>query len=100
MKLNKILMLAALPLILMGCSVSTKSVSPQRAPQIAMPDSKLIKTCDLPIDLGSGALVQSQVEELWATDRQALIDCYRRHLALRNFIIDRDDALRGAWSVR
>ncbi|MFF0919081.1 anaerobic dehydrogenase [Rhizobium leguminosarum] len=51
--------------------------------------------CSLPVDLGNGTLSQANLEELWIADRQALLDCYRRHLALRNFVTDRDDALRG-----
>ncbi|NKK31569.1 anaerobic dehydrogenase [Rhizobium leguminosarum bv. viciae] len=51
--------------------------------------------CALPIDIGNGPLSQANLEDLWISDRQALLDCYRRHLALRNFVIDRDDALRG-----
>ena len=54
-----------------------------------------MKTCTLPVDIGKGPLTQEQVEDLWITDRQALLACYRRHLALRNFVLDRDDALRG-----
>ncbi|WP_312405210.1 hypothetical protein [Rhizobium sp.] len=41
-------------------------------------------------------MTQAQVEEMWIADRSALLACYRRHLALRNFIVERDDALRGA----
>lgn len=90
-------MLAALPLALAACSVSTKSVSlaPVKPPQIARPDSKLLRLCALPFDLGDKPLTQEQVEDLWIADRSALLDCYRRHLALRNFVIERDDALRG-----
>jgi hypothetical protein len=90
-------MLAALPLALAACSVSTKSVSvaPVKPPQIAQPDSKLLRLCGRPADIGNAPLTQEQVEDFWITDRSALLDCYRRHLALRNFVIDRDDALRG-----
>lgn len=88
-------MLAALPLVLAACSVSTRSVNPVKPPVIVAPDSKLLKACGLPVALGDGPLTQAQVEELWASDRYALLDCYRRHLALRNFVIERDDALRG-----
>jgi hypothetical protein len=66
-----------------------------KPPQIARPDSALLKVCDRPALLGQGALTQAQVEELWITDRSALLDCYRRHLALRNFVVERDDALMG-----
>lgn len=88
-------MLAALPLALTACSVSTQSVNPIKPPVLVAPDSRLLKTCGLPINLGAEALTQARVEELWASDRYALLDCYRRHLALRNYIVDRDDVLRG-----
>lgn len=89
-------MLAALPLALAACSVSTKSVSPVKPPAIAAPDSALTKACALPINIGNKPLTQEQVEDFWIADRTAMLDCYRRHFALRNYIIDRDDALRGA----
>lgn len=90
-------MLAALPLALTACAVSTKSVSvaPVKPPVIAMPDSKLLRLCALPVDLGGEPLTQAEVERLWITDRSALLDCYRRHLALRDFVVDRDGRLRG-----
>lgn len=88
-------MLAVLPLALAACSVSTKSVSPVKPPTIAAPDSALTKVCALPANIGNKPLTQEQVEDLWIADRSALLECYRRQLALRNYIIDRDDALRG-----
>jgi hypothetical protein len=66
-----------------------------KPPALAAPDTKLLKACGLPIDLGTKPLTQAQVENLWITDRSALLDCYRRHLALRNFVVERDAALRG-----
>jgi hypothetical protein len=54
-----------------------------------------MRLCALPVDIGKGPLTQAQVEDLWVTDRANMLACYRRHLALRNFIIDRDNALRG-----
>jgi hypothetical protein len=66
-----------------------------KPPAISRPDSTLLKSCSLPVPLGNKALTQARVEELWIADRSALLACYRRHLALRNFVIDRDDALRG-----
>ncbi|KAB1089408.1 anaerobic dehydrogenase [Neorhizobium galegae] len=54
-----------------------------------------MKACGLPVNLGDKPLTQADVERLWITDRSALLDCYRRHLALRNFVVTRDDALRG-----
>lgn len=93
MKLAKILTLAALLSVLPACAASTKYVS--RAPVIVAPDVQLLKACDLPVDLGANPMAQAQVEKLWISDRSRLLACYRRHLALRDFIIDRDDALRG-----
>ncbi|WFS02755.1 anaerobic dehydrogenase [Rhizobium tumorigenes] len=52
-----------------------------------------MKDCKLPIDIGSKALTQSQLESLWITDRISLLDCARRHKALRDFIADRDAGL-------
>lgn len=60
-----------------------------------MPDSALLKECPRPIDLGDKPLTQRVLEHLWVTDRASLLDCYRRHLALRNFVLDRDAGLRG-----
>jgi hypothetical protein len=62
---------------------------------IAAPDSVLLKACALPANIGKNPLTQEQVEDLWIADRSALLECFRRHLALRNYIVDRDDALRG-----
>lgn len=89
-------MLAVLPLALAACSVSTKSVSPVKPPVIAAPDSALMKVCALPVSIGNKPLTQEQVEDFWISDRTALLECYRRHLALRDYIVDRDDALRSA----
>ncbi len=90
-------MLTSLCLALAACSVSTKSVRvvPPPAPQIAAPDSALLRDCLRPVDLGAKPLTQARLEQLWIADRSALLQCYRRHLALKNYIIDRDDALRG-----
>lgn len=90
-------MLTSLCLALAACSVSTKSarIVPPPTPQIAAPDSTLLKACNRPVELGAAPLTQSRLEELWISDRSALLQCYRRHIALKNFIIDRDDALRG-----
>lgn len=87
---RKILMLAVLPLALATCSVSTKFVSPVKPPVIAAPDGALMKVCSLPANIGNEASNAEQVEDLWIADRTALLECYRRHLALRNYIVDRD----------
>lgn len=90
-------MLTSLALALAACSVSTKSsnVAPVKPPAIARPDISLLRSCARPVALRQGPMTQAQVEEMWIADRSALLACYRRHLALRNFIIERDDALRG-----
>ncbi|MDO3431205.1 anaerobic dehydrogenase [Rhizobium sp. CBN3] len=51
--------------------------------------------CAGPVDLGKDALTQAKLEQLWITDRQRLLTCIRRHLALRDFYADRDAALEG-----
>ncbi|WP_163905660.1 anaerobic dehydrogenase [Rhizobium daejeonense] len=62
---------------------------------LSKPDSALQKACLRPAALGQGALTQAQVEDLWITDRAALLACYRRHLALRDFYAYRDAALEA-----
>ncbi|PDS67871.1 anaerobic dehydrogenase [Rhizobium phaseoli] len=59
------------------------------------PDSTLTARCLGPIDLGDKALTQAQLEKLWITDRERLLTCIRRHLALRDFYADRDAGLEG-----
>ncbi|MET3754695.1 hypothetical protein ABID08_002052 [Rhizobium binae] len=49
--------------------------------------------CLGPVDLGDKALTQAQLEKLWITDRERLLTCIRRHLALRDFYADRDAGL-------
>ena len=93
MRLAKTLTVISLLLVLPACSASTNFVSPPAPPRISAPDSALVKDCKLPIDIGSKALTQSQLESLWITDRISLLDCARRHKALRDFIADRDAGL-------
>lgn len=90
-------MLAALLSVLAACSVSTKSVSIAAPPPpiLRKPDSMLIEKCLGPVDLGDKALAQAQVEKLWITDRERLLSCARKHLALRDFYADRDSMLEG-----
>lgn len=68
---------------------------PPPAPKLARPDSALTAKCLGPVDLGNDALTQAQLEKLWITDRERLLTCIRRHLALRDFYADRDAALGG-----
>ena len=96
MRLAKILMLAALLSVLPACAVSTRSdrlVVPPVAPRLAKPDSVLVQKCAGPVDIGDKALTQADVERLWISDRQRLLTCVRRHLALRDFYADRDGRL-------
>ncbi|WP_259671792.1 anaerobic dehydrogenase [Rhizobium sp. NLR10a] len=51
--------------------------------------------CLGPADLGDKALKQAQLERLWITDRERLLSCIRRHLALRDFYADRDGRLEA-----
>ena len=95
MKLIKTLTLVSLLLALPACSASTHYVSPPPVPQLAKPDSALTKDCSNPVDIGSGALTQEQAETFWIKDRQSLIDCRRRHAALRDFYAERDSRLAG-----
>ncbi|WP_436118155.1 anaerobic dehydrogenase [Phyllobacterium sp. LjRoot231] len=61
-------------------------VMPAVRPIIAMPDSALLKGCNIPVLLPNKPLTQALVEKLWISDRQALIECGRRHKALGDFI--------------
>ncbi|MBB2793878.1 UNVERIFIED_ORG: hypothetical protein GGD58_002742 [Rhizobium pisi] len=51
--------------------------------------------CLGPVDLGDKPMTQAQLERLWVTDRERLLSCIRRHMALRDFYADRDAALEG-----
>lgn len=91
-------MLASLCLALPACSVSTRSanfVVPPAPPRLVAPDSALLQKCAGPVDIGDKELTQARLEELWITDRQRLLTCVRRHLALRDFYADRDGGLSG-----
>jgi len=64
-------------------------------PRLTKPDSTLLQKCAGPVDLGDKELTQADVERLWISDRQRLLTCVRRHLALRDFYADRDAGLTG-----
>lgn len=95
-------MLASLCFVLPQCAALTKSVkvTPAVPPRIARPSDELLKKCNLPVDLGDGPLAQERLERLWITDRLSLIKCYRRNLALVDFILDRDGRLTAVPSQR
>lgn len=54
-----------------------------------------MQKCAGPIDIGDGPLTQARLEQLWTTDRERLLSCARRHLALRDYYADRDAGLSG-----
>lgn len=58
------------------------------------PDLSVLKDCLGPVRLPKGVITQRDVERLWITDRKALIDCGKRHKALRDFYHERDKAIR------
>jgi len=88
-----------LALTLLASCASTKSdkvfVAPL-PPVLSSPDSALVKLCNVPVDLGSEALVQAQIEKLWSTDRANLARCLRKHKALVDFLNERDRLLMEA----
>ncbi|WP_261337931.1 anaerobic dehydrogenase [Rhizobium leguminosarum] len=55
----------------------------------------LLERCKGPVDIGDKPLTQAQLERLWITDRERLLSCVRRHLALVGFYADRDAGLEG-----
>ena len=91
----KILTVIALVSELTACSASTALVAPSDHPRIVDPDSALTQDCKLPTNLPLTALTQRQIEAYWSTDRLSLVDCGKRHAALRDFIAQRDHALVG-----
>nr|WP_245206071.1 MULTISPECIES: anaerobic dehydrogenase [unclassified Rhizobium] len=64
------------------------------------PDSVLLELCKGPVDLGDKPLPQWRLEQLWITDRERLLSCARKHLALRDYYADRDQLLSELPGVR
>ena len=62
---------------------------------LTKPDSVLLERCKGPVDLGDKPLTQAQLEKLWITDRERLLSCIRKDLALRDYYADRDAGLEG-----
>jgi hypothetical protein len=60
---------------------------------LTKPDAVLTVKCKGPVDLGDKPLSQAQLEQLWITDRERLLSCARKHLALRDYYADRDQLL-------
>jgi hypothetical protein len=60
---------------------------------LVKPDATLTVKCKGPIDIGDQPLTQERLEQLWITDRERLLSCARRHLALRDYYADRDQLL-------
>jgi len=91
-------MLVSLLLVLPACSVLTRSdklVVPPPPLYLTKPDSVLLERCKGPVDLGDKPLTQAQLEKLWITDRERLLSCIRKDLALRDYYADRDAGLEG-----
>ena len=40
-------------------------------------------------------MTQRDIERFWSRDRVSLVDCAKRHAALRDFYQERDGALTG-----
>ncbi|MGO7185276.1 dehydrogenase [Rhizobium brockwellii] len=91
-------MLAVLLSVLPACAVSTRSdrlVVAPAPPVLRKADSALTTKCLGPVDLGDKPLTQAALEKLWITDRERLLSCARKHLALRDFYADRDAGIEG-----
>jgi hypothetical protein len=69
---------------------------PPPPPRLTKPDTILLEQCKGPTDLGNDPLSQARLEKLWIRDRERLVSCLRKHLALRDFYEHRDNDLRGS----
>jgi hypothetical protein len=64
----------------------------------AQPPVSIVQACDRPAALAgvtNAGMSAGQVERLWARDRSALEACRARHVALIQFVKERDAALSG-----
>jgi len=85
---------ATLVITLTGCK-TTSTITPVVKPILTPADSELLRSCLGPVEVPPRALTQQQIERLWITDRQRIIECARRHQALAEWIKRRDALLMG-----
>ena len=96
------IMIASACLIPASCA-STASVDGRPVVELASPaarpSTRLTQACAQPVaiqpDMQGGQLSAGLTERLWGDDRGALRTCRGRHLALAQFIRERDAALAG-----
>lgn len=86
-------MLIGLPFLLMGCAASIRSSN--EPPVLSPAPSGLTASCASPVRLPDRELSQSEVEEYWLRDRQALIECGMTKEALLAYYRDRDSRITG-----
>lgn len=91
MTIRYFIMVAA-ALVLAGCS-TTGTVTPPDRPRLDPPAAQLLADCKLPAHLPSGEMTQRDIERYWGLDRKHQLECAKRHGALRDYIVDRDDGL-------
>lgn len=71
-----------------GCAASGKSVKPPAAADFAALPPELRRACPGPAALPDQALSQREAEDLWRTDRAALVTCRGRHAGTVRFVDD------------
>lgn len=82
------------PLSILGaCAASIQSST--EPPRLVDAPARLQEACAKPLRLPDRELSQSEVEEYWLRDRQALIDCGLTKQALLDYYLNRDSLLRG-----
>ena len=81
-----------------GPQLETKPIAALRE-YAAKPPRALIKDCPDPKFLPTRALSAGQVERSWGADRAHLVECKRRHQALRRFYQNRDEYLSGQTTI-
>ena len=84
-------MLIALPWVLTACLGLTGSVD---GPKLSGPPQELTQLCDRPVKLNNVILTQQQTENLWRTDRVALINCGETKELLMEYYADRDSRIQ------
>lgn len=88
-------MLLAAGLIVTGCAASGKSVKPPAPSDFAQLPPELRRACARPAELRDQALTQRETEDLWRSDRAALVTCRGRHAGTVKFVDDVMGRSRG-----